>query len=92
MLIFKIIGKADDFSELGDRDWLGDFAFAVDLLTQMNELNAKPQGKNFFAHKTYANIKSFKSKLTLFPDYTFNNSFVHFPTLVMPKEALQHTT
>ena len=63
--LLKLIGKADDFPELEDRGWLCDFAFAVDILTQINELNSKLQGKDLFAHEMYSNVKAFKSKLTL---------------------------
>ena len=54
----KSIGKVDDFSELEDGDWLCDFAFSVDILTHMNELNAKLQGKertlrSRYVHKRY---------------------------------------
>ena len=86
----KSIGKADDFSELEDRDWLCDFAFSVDILTHMNELNAKLKGKELFAHDMYTSITAFKSKLALFSAQMSNNSFVQFPTLLTMKEALKH--
>ena len=86
----KSIGKADDFSELEDRDWLCDFAFTVDILTHMNKLNAKLQGKELFAHDIYTSVTASKSKLSLFLAQMSNNSFVHFPTLLMMKEAPQH--
>ena len=86
----KSIGKADEFSELEDRDWLCDFAFSVDILTHMNELNAKLQGKELFAHDMYTSVTAFKSKLALFSAQMTNNSFVHFPTLLTMKEAPKH--
>ena len=42
--------KADDFPELSHTDWLCDLALAVDILTHMNELNVKLQGKDQFVH------------------------------------------
>ena len=81
----KSIGKADDFSVLENRDWLCDFS--VNILTHMNELNAKLQGKELFTHNMYTSVTAFKSKLALFSAQMSNNSFVHFPTLLMMKVA-----
>ena len=86
----KSIGKADDFSELEDRDWLCDFAFSVDILTHMNELNSKLQGKELSAHDMYTSVTAFKSKFALFLAQMSNNFFVHFPTLLTMKEAPKH--
>ena len=86
----ELIGKADDFPELSDADWLCDFAFAVDILTHMNELNMKLQGKDQFVHEMYTNVRAFKAKLTLFSRQISNKSFAHFPTLATLKEAPQH--
>ena len=58
----------------------------------MNDLNTKLQGKDLFAHKMYANVKAFKSKLTLFSEQFLSNSFVHFPTLVTMKEASKYVS
>ncbi|XP_051997402.1 general transcription factor II-I repeat domain-containing protein 2-like [Xyrauchen texanus] len=62
----ELMGKAGDFPELSDTDWLCDFAFAVDILAHMNVLNEKLQGKDQFVHDMHANVKAFKTKLTLF--------------------------
>ena len=86
-LFLKSIGKVDDFSELEDRDWLPDFAFSVDILTHMNQVNAKLQGKELFTHDMYTSITAFKSKLALFSAQMSNNFFVHFPMLLTMKEA-----
>lgn len=43
-----------------------DLAFTVDILTHMNELNVKLQGKKLFVHEMQANARAFKTKLVLF--------------------------
>ena len=62
----ELVGKPDEFPELSDKNWLCDFAFAVDIFSHMNELNVKLQGKEQFVHGMYTNVTAFKSKLTLF--------------------------
>ena len=47
-------------------EWLSDFAFAVDILDRLNELNVKLQGKGVFAHELFAEIKFFQVKLVFF--------------------------
>ena len=42
----EFVGKSDKFPELSDKNWLCDFAFAVDIFSHMNELNVKLQGKS----------------------------------------------
>ncbi|KAK0152455.1 General transcription factor II-I repeat domain-containing protein 2A [Merluccius polli] len=81
----ELMGKSDEFPELSDEAWLCDFAYAVDILSHMNELNVKLQGKDQFAHDMYTNVRAFKSKLTLFSRQMSNKSFAHFPTLAMQK-------
>lgn len=79
------MGKSDEFPELSDEDWLCDFAFAVDILSHMNELNVQLQGKDQFVHDMYTNVRAFKSKLILFSGQLSNKSFAHFPTIGMQK-------
>ena len=86
----ELLEKADDFSELGDTDWLCDLAFAVDILTHMNELNVKLQGKDQFVNEMYTNVRAFKTNLALFSKQISNKSFAHFPTLATLKEAPQY--
>lgn len=86
----ELLEKADDFPELSDTDWLCDLAFAVDILTYMNELNMKLQGKDQFVHEMYTNVRAFKIKLTLFSKQMSNKSFAHFPTLATLKQAPRH--
>lgn len=82
-----LIRKADDFPELSDTDRICDIAFAVDIMTHMNELNVKQQGKDQFVHEVHANLNTFKAKLRLF---SRQQSFTHFPILATLKEAPQH--
>ena len=86
----ELVGKSDEFPELSDKNWLCDFAFAVDVFSHMNELNVKLQGKEQFVHGMYTNVRAFKSKLTLFSRKISNKSFAHFPTLATQVEATQN--
>ena len=76
----ELVWKSDEFPELSDKNWLCDFAFAVDIFSHVNELNVKLQGKEQFVHGMYTNVTAFKSKLTLFSRQISNKSFAHFPT------------
>lgn len=80
------MGKSDKFPELSDKNWFCDFALAVDTFTHMNKLNMKLQGKDQFVHEMYTNVRAFKSEVTSFS----RQSFAHFPTLAMLKEAARH--
>jgi len=52
----ELTGRPDEFFELSDKNWHFDFAFAVDILSHMNELNTKPQRKDQFVHDMYTNV------------------------------------
>lgn len=67
--------------EMQSANWVCDFAFAVDILHKVNELNTKLQGKGVFAHEMYQEIKAFQMKLKLFAKQVKEQNFVHFPTL-----------
>lgn len=69
---------------------LCDFAFAVDIISYMNELNVKLQRKDHFLHDMYTNVRAFKSKIILFPSQMANKCFANFPILSMQKEATQN--
>ena len=86
----ELVGKSDEFPELSDKNWLCDFAFAVDIFFYMNELKVKLQGIEQFVHGMYTNVRAFISKLTLFSRQLSNKSFAHFPTLAMQVEATQN--
>ncbi|XP_066569411.1 general transcription factor II-I repeat domain-containing protein 2A-like [Amia ocellicauda] len=70
-----------DFPQLKDADWLADFAFAVDVMGFMNELNCKLQGKCQFAHEMYSLVKAFMTKLLLFSYQLESGNIAHLPTL-----------
>jgi len=72
----EFTGRSDEFPELSDKNWLCDFAFAVDILSHMNELNTKLQGQ--FVEDLYTNVRAFKSNLLFSPD-TFQAKFHSFP-------------
>ena len=63
-LIQKFCGKKGKYiPELSDKDWMADFAFAVDVTALMNELNTKLQGKGLFVHEMHSLVKAFMRKL-----------------------------
>ena len=83
----ELMGKSEEFPELSNTDWLCDFAFAMDILSHMNELNVELQGKDQFVHDMYTNVRAFISKLFLFSRQMSNKSFAHLATLAIQKEA-----
>lgn len=77
-----------DFPQLKNNDWISDFAFAVDIMGFMNDLNTKLQGKGLLAFDLYGNIKAFTTKLVLLSNQLRNKQLGHFATLqqVVPTE------
>ncbi|XP_060786507.1 general transcription factor II-I repeat domain-containing protein 2A-like [Neoarius graeffei] len=73
----ELHGNSNNFPELSDTAWLCDFAFAVVILTHMNDLNLKLQGKEQFVHEMHRNVIAFKTKLDLFSKQMSKNSFPH---------------
>jgi len=57
------------------------FAFAVDLMEKLNELNGTLQGKNVFAHEMYNAVKSFTIKSNLLSYQLEEGNLIHFPVL-----------
>ncbi|XP_026541950.1 general transcription factor II-I repeat domain-containing protein 2B-like [Notechis scutatus] len=86
----ELLENTDNFPELNDTDWLCDLAFTVDILTHMNELNVKLQGKNQFVHEMQANVRDFKTRLVLFSKQMSDKSFAHFPTLATLKDVKKY--
>ena len=80
-LFLALKEKESDFPELHDNDWMSDFAFAVDIMEYMNELNTNLQGKNMLAHNMHAKVVAFKSKLLLIYEGMKKGNCSHMPTL-----------
>ncbi|XP_060528336.1 general transcription factor II-I repeat domain-containing protein 2-like [Cylas formicarius] len=79
--IFLVLKENEEFPELTDPDWLGDFAFSLDILTYLNEFNTSLQGKKIFAYDLMWKLKAFKMKLLLFSTNLAESKFDHFPSL-----------
>jgi hypothetical protein len=77
----KMKGKYVDFPQLQDNEWLVYFAFTMDIMALMNELNFKLQGKGLFAHQMYSLVKAFKGKLLLLTHQVEANNLTPLPTL-----------
>lgn len=71
----------DDCEKLKDTVWLSDFAFFTDLLSHINKLNIKLQGRNQLIHDIWGHIKAFKMQLNLFSKQLAKKDFSHFPRL-----------
>ncbi|XP_071214539.1 general transcription factor II-I repeat domain-containing protein 2A-like [Salvelinus alpinus] len=76
----KMKGKYVDFPQLQDKEWLADFAFTMDIMALMNELNFKLQGKGLFARQMYSLVKAFKGKLLLLYRQVEANNLTQLPT------------
>lgn len=48
--------NASDLAKFQDPDWMIDFAFRVDVMGHLNDLNMKLQGKNVFIHRLYSYV------------------------------------
>ena len=83
ILIFLKIKEASvDFQELmAKSEFKCDFAFTVDLMENLKELNATLQGKNVFAHEMYNAMKSFTTQLNLISHQVEEGNLIHFPVL-----------
>ena len=82
VMLFNMKDISCDFSkEMESEEWVCDFAFAVNIMQKLNELNTKLQGKGVFAHELYLEVKAFQSKLKLFAKQLNEQTFVHFPLL-----------
>ena len=67
-MFFNMKDISGDFSkEMGSEEWVCDFAFAVDIMQKLNELNTKLQDKGVFAHELYLEVKAFNRNLNFLP-------------------------
>ncbi|XP_014460030.1 general transcription factor II-I repeat domain-containing protein 2-like [Alligator mississippiensis] len=80
-LFLNLEEKDSAFPQLNDADWLSEFAFAVDIVGLMNDLNSRLHRKGLFAHELHFSVKSFMMKLLLFSHQIGNKEFSNFPTL-----------
>lgn len=71
----------DECEHLKDIVWLSDFAFFTDLLSHINKLNLKLQGRNQLIHDIWSHIRGFKMQLDLFSKQLVKKDFTHFPRL-----------
>ena len=88
-LEMKDITTVEFTTQMKNTEWLSDFAFAVDILDRLNELNVKLQGKGVFAHELFAERKSFQVKLVLFSRQLKEQNFANFQTLKTQAVSLQ---
>ncbi|KAL3831752.1 hypothetical protein ACJMK2_023466 [Sinanodonta woodiana] len=76
-------------TQMKNREWQFDSAFAVDIIAKLNELNLKLQGRCVSSHELYAEVKSFQVKLMLFSRQLKEHNYAHFPTLQLQTIATQ---
>lgn len=79
-----------DFPELLDEEWLNNFAFAVDILPHLNDLNTNLQGKDQFVFDMLGHINDFMDSLQNgFQNDIESKKFESFPTLKQRKKLLK---
>lgn len=71
----------EECENLKDIIWLSDFAFFTDLLSHINKLNVKLQGRNQLIHDIWGHIRGFKMQLVLFSKQLAKKDLTHFPRL-----------
>ncbi|CAN2391822.1 general transcription factor II-I repeat domain-containing protein, partial [Pristimantis euphronides] len=69
---------------------MADLAFAVDVTTQMNELNTKLQGKGLFTHEMFSLVTVFKIKLNFLSSQLKGKILTHMPTLKEVTPSADH--
>ncbi|CAN2391864.1 general transcription factor II-I repeat domain-containing protein, partial [Pristimantis euphronides] len=69
---------------------MADLAFAVDVTTQMNELNTKLQGKGLFAHEMFSLVTAFMRKLNFLSSQLKGKILTHMPTLKEVTPSADH--
>ncbi|CAN2391899.1 general transcription factor II-I repeat domain-containing protein, partial [Pristimantis euphronides] len=69
---------------------MADLAFAVDVTTQMNELNTKLQGKGLFAHEMFSLVTAFMRKLNFLSSQLTGKILTHMPTLKEVTPSADH--
>ncbi|XP_074854305.1 general transcription factor II-I repeat domain-containing protein 2A-like isoform X2 [Carettochelys insculpta] len=82
--------KGCAYAKLKDPVWLQKFHFMVDIISHLNGLNRKLQGKGNTALLLLEEVRSFERKLTLFARDIDTGSLVHFPSLKQFKESTKY--
>ena len=54
-----------DIPQLGNKEWVADLAFVVDITTHLSSLNRTLQGNNELCHDLYSSASAFIKKLCL---------------------------
>ncbi|XP_042913201.2 general transcription factor II-I repeat domain-containing protein 2A-like, partial [Parasteatoda tepidariorum] len=80
--------KGYAFPHFGNKEWMCDFGFLIDVTQHLNDLNVELQGKGQFIHNLYDKIQGFERKLKLWKHNLLQNNESHFPHL----EKLNVTT
>jgi hypothetical protein len=73
--------RFEEFEQVEDVGWLSDFAFFTDLLSHLNKLNLKFQGRNQFLDDIWGHLRALKMQLMLFSNQVSKNDLSHFPKL-----------
>ena len=81
--------KDQTTTQLKDKRWILDLAFAVDITEHLSKLNLKLQGKEKTITYLYDNIKCFITKLNLWKTQIQSKNLTHFPSLKDAKSKLQ---
>lgn len=58
--------KGKPFDELKDTKWVADFAFLVNIVNHLNQLNLHLQGHDKLIQKSFARIEGFIEKHVVF--------------------------
>ncbi len=67
--------------ELSDEEWFLDLVFLVDIITHLNNLNMKLQGKDQLINNLFDHMKGFQIKFRLWGSQLSKNNGVHFQNL-----------
>ncbi|XP_023225401.1 GPI ethanolamine phosphate transferase 1-like [Centruroides sculpturatus] len=69
------------FRHFGNKEWMCDFGFLIDMTQHLNDLNVELQGKGQFIHNLYDKIQGYERKLKLWKQHLLQNNVSHFPHL-----------
>ena len=54
--------KGQHYPDLDDEKWISDLAFEVDIVSHLNDLNLKLQGKKKLIHELQGSVNAFQEK------------------------------